>query len=77
MTDPTSSQANGWFEEYVVHRLDETSERLDRFEKKLDGLLVMVPRLEERGRIVAILFGVLGGFLPTLGALIYFVTRQP
>lgn len=59
----------------MVHRFDEMAERMGHLEKKLDGVRDVVPRLEERGRITAVLFGVLGGFLPALAALIYFAVK--
>jgi len=69
------ARPNGWFEEYVVHRLDELAEQIGCIDKKLDGVRQTVPRLEERVRGTAVLFGVLGGFLPALAALIYFLVK--
>lgn len=75
MTEQVPGQPNGWFEEYCVHRFDELAEKISCVEKKLDEVRQTVPRIDERTRITAIMFGLLGGFLPALAALIYLVMR--
>lgn len=72
---PPPQQPNGWFEKYVVHRFDELAEQMTALDGKLDGVRQEVPRIDERTRITAVLFGVLGGFLPAAAALIYVVVK--
>lgn len=76
MTGPPMQQPTTWFEQYCVHRFDELAEQLGCVEKKLDGVRQLVPRLEERVRMTAVLFGLLGGFLPALAALAYLVLKR-
>lgn len=78
----TAPQPNGWFEKYVVDRFndiadrfDRGAERMDKMDLKLDALNAVVPRIDERTRITAVLFGLLGGFLPAVVALIYFLLK--
>lgn len=46
-------------------------QRLVRLETKVDALLVSEARVTERLRLRSGLWGALGGFLPAVGALVY------
>lgn len=75
MSDHINQEPNGWFETYVQHRFDQLAEQIRHLDAKLDGVRQTVPRIDERTRITAAIFGLLGGFLPAVAALIYFAIK--
>ena len=72
---PPTPEGASWFERHVIHRLDTLAEQVGVIDTKLDDVRQTVPRLEERVRLTAVLFGVLGGFLPAVAVLIYFAIK--
>lgn len=75
LPEQPAGEPNGWFERYVTYRFDDLAQQLECLDKKLDAVRQTVPRIDERTRITAMLFGVLGGFLPAVAGLIYLVIK--
>lgn len=60
-----------WFERHVTESL----ERIETAVEKIPELDKRILLLEERGRARASLYGLLGGLVPAIGVLIYWIVN--
>ncbi len=62
---------NGWLREHIKS----LERKVDGIDRKLDDHSERMVRLEERTKLRASMWGVLGGALPAAGVLIYILLR--
>jgi len=71
----TEGRTNGWFEEHVTTSLDRLERGQDHLTKKVDWQGRELAGLKERVKLGSAAWGILGGALPAVGALIYIFVK--
>ena len=78
MTDQENNGSSSWKEwaKYVLKTLDELKEQGEKRDIILNKLLIEIRVMQTKMTMRAGLVGVIAGFLPSLGVLIYFIIKM-
>ena len=69
------NDSNGWLRAHIQSLERRMESRFDAVDAKLDDYAERMVRLEERTKLRASMWGVLGGALPAAGVLIYILLK--